>query len=111
MSNLAYNTKPELPSGYTPFGSVMKGREFIDISGFDGYRYGFNGQEKDNNMAGMGNINTAEFWEYDTRLGRRWNMDPKPDIALSDYACFRNSLIIFCDPLEMLLKLKAFSKD
>jgi hypothetical protein len=37
------------------------------------YRYGFNGQEKDDEVCGSGNLNTAEFWEYDTRLGRRWN--------------------------------------
>jgi hypothetical protein len=44
----------------------------------DRYRFGFNGQEKVNEIAGVGNHNTAEFWEYDTRLGRRWNLDPKP---------------------------------
>jgi hypothetical protein len=37
------------------------------------YRYGFNGQEKSDEIAGEGNHNTAEFWEYDTRTGRRWN--------------------------------------
>jgi hypothetical protein len=41
-----------------------------------GYRYGFNGQQKDEEIAGKGNHNTALFWEYDMRLGRRWNVDP-----------------------------------
>src|SRR6478736_3791665 len=40
------------------------------------YRYGFNGQEMSNEIKGVGNSYTAEFWEYDPRLGRRWNVDP-----------------------------------
>ena len=37
-------------------------------NGTNVYRFGFNGQEKDNEVAGFGNITTAEFWEYDCRL-------------------------------------------
>jgi hypothetical protein len=62
------------------------------------YRFGFNGQEKDNEIAGVGNHNTALFWEYDTRLGRRWNLDPKPQISISDYAVNYNNPIQHCDP-------------
>jgi hypothetical protein len=40
-----------------------------------GYGFAFNGQEKDDEVSGAGNTMTAEFWEYDTRLGRRWNVD------------------------------------
>jgi len=61
------------------------------------YRFGFNGQEKDNEIAGIGNSNTAQFWQYDTRLGRRWNLDPKPQIRISDYAAFGNNPIIHTD--------------
>jgi len=61
------------------------------------YRYRFNGQEQDNEIAGTGNIMSAEFWEYDARLGRRWNIDPKPDFSISSYACFRNNPILFND--------------
>jgi len=39
------------------------------------------------------------FWEYDTRLGRRWNLDPKPQISISDYAAFGNSPIGYTDLL------------
>jgi len=63
------------------------------------YRYRFNGQEQDNEIAGTGNIMTAEFWMYDTRLGRRWNVDPKPDASVSSYACFRNNPIWLNDVL------------
>jgi len=59
----------------------------------DNYRFGFNGQEKVNEIAGIGNHNTALFWEYDTRLGRRWNLDPKTQIGNSNYATFKNNPI------------------
>src|SRR5690625_390199 len=65
--------------------------------GGDRYRFGFNGQEKVNEIAGMGNHNTAEFWEYDTRLGRRWNVDPVDQISVSNYAVFRNNPLVFTD--------------
>jgi len=62
------------------------------------YRYSFNGQERDDEIAGAGNIMTAEFWEYDTRLGRRWNRDPVSYAWQSVYACFNNNPIYFIDP-------------
>ena len=68
-----------------------------DIFGTD-YRFGFNGQQKDNEIAGVGNMNTAMFWEYDTRLGRRWNLDPVFKASLSSYSCFANSPISIKDP-------------
>jgi murein DD-endopeptidase MepM/ murein hydrolase activator NlpD len=72
----------------------MPGRNFSSASG---YRFGFNGQEMDNEIAGKGNINTALYWEYDTRLGRRWNLDPKPDAEVSSFSCFRNNPIFLSD--------------
>jgi hypothetical protein len=61
------------------------------------YRFGFNTQEKDDEVYGAGNLNTAEFWEYDTRLGRRWNVDQKPKVEESPYATFANNPILFTD--------------
>jgi hypothetical protein len=61
------------------------------------YKYGFNTQEKDDEIAGEGNINTALFWEYDTRLGRRWNIDPIIKFYFSPYACISDNPIIFID--------------
>jgi len=63
------------------------------------YRYGFNGQEKDNEIAGEGNSYTAQFWQYDSRLGRRWNVDPKPNPSISNYATFANNPILYNDIL------------
>ena len=48
-------------------------------------------------VSGDGNHNTALFWEYDTRLGRRWNRDPKPNPSISDYVCFGNNPILLVD--------------
>jgi hypothetical protein len=42
----------------------------------EAYRYGMNTQEKDDEIYGKGNTFAALFWEYDARLGRRWNVDP-----------------------------------
>jgi RHS repeat-associated protein len=63
----------------------------------NGYTYGFNGQEKDDEVYGSGNLNTAEYWEYDTRLGRRWNLDPIVNEQESPYACFANNPIWIID--------------
>ena len=66
--------------------------------GKDAYEFGYNGQMKTNEIAGTGNHNTAEFWEYDTRLARRWNTDPKPHIGISDYSAFGANPIFNSDP-------------
>jgi hypothetical protein len=72
----------------------MPGRSF---SNGTGYRFGFNGQEQDNDINGKGNLNTATFWEYDTRLGRRWNVDPVVKLFESSYLTFANNPILFKD--------------
>lgn len=41
----------------------------------------------------FGNHNTATFGELDTRLGRRWNTDPKPNARTSVYSVFDNNPI------------------
>ncbi len=63
-----------------------------------GYRYGFNGMEKDDEVSGKGNSYTAEFWQYDSRLGRRWNIDPVVKHHESPYAAFANNPIYWKDP-------------
>jgi hypothetical protein len=78
---------------YYAFGMQMPGRK---LSG--GYRYGFGGQEMDNEIYDNGNAYTAEFWEYDTRIGRRWNRDIMDKPWISDYAVLGNNPIYFIDP-------------
>ncbi len=62
------------------------------------YRFGFNGQEKDDEVHGVGNTNTAQFWEYECRLGRRWNVDIKYKHYMSNYSTFGLNPILNIDP-------------
>jgi hypothetical protein len=95
------------------FGSPLIGRSYeADTS--NGYRFGMNTQEKDDEIYGKGNASSAEFWEYDTRLDRRWNLDPKPISSISQYACFNNSPIWLNDPFGDKFRIggdKQQSKD
>jgi hypothetical protein len=74
-----------------PFGSILS-----SVSKGE-YRYGFNTQEKDNEIYGEGNSYTAEYWQYDARLGRRWNVDPRPNPSISTYATFANNPLLYND--------------
>lgn len=60
------------------------------------YRYGMNGQEKDDEIAN--GVYSAEYWEYDSRLGRRWNVDPVTYAWISPYATFQNDPVLIADP-------------
>ena len=62
------------------------------------YEYSFNTQMHTDEISGTGNHTTALFWEYDTRLGRRWNLDPKPVAWESQYAVNRGNPILLNDP-------------
>lgn len=62
------------------------------------YRYGFNGQEKSNELNKDGNLYTAEFWEYDGRINRRWNTDPVTKPYESPYSVLGDNPISIIDP-------------
>ena len=63
------------------------------------YRFGFNGMEKDPEITGQeGSHYTAAFWEYDTRIARRWNVDPVDKPWESSYLAFSGNPIIMIDP-------------
>ena len=57
---------------YYPFGMGMPGRVFRPTD----YRFGFNGQEKDDEIKGSGNSYDFLFRIYDPRLGRFLSVDP-----------------------------------
>jgi RHS repeat-associated protein len=78
------------------FGMPMPGRNYQSSNS---YRYGMNGQEKDLEI--FEGAMTAEYWEYDPRIGRRWNTDPLSYPWQSPYVCFNNNPIIFVDPLGL----------
>jgi RHS repeat-associated protein len=82
---------------YYSFGMEMPGRSYAAGSAGN-YRYGFNGQEKTDEIAGAGNHTTAEFWEYDPRIGRRWNLDPKPSVGFSPYSVLAANPVSYVDP-------------
>lgn len=91
---------------YDPFGMLMVGRSFESGSG---YRYGFNSQEQDDEVYGNGNYNVAEFWGYDTRIGRRFNRDQVKIQYLSPYAVLANNPIRNIDLLGNIIDLSLFS--
>lgn len=72
---------------------AMPGRTYASTIG--GYRYAHNGQEKDGEI--FDGALSAEFWEYDSRLGRRWDTDPIACAWQTPYACFDNSPIVLAD--------------
>src|SRR5690606_16138237 len=59
------------------------------------YRFGFNGQEKDNEIKGIGNSLDFRFRVYDSRLGRFMSSDPlaKSFPWNSTYAFAENDVI------------------
>jgi hypothetical protein len=79
---------------YYAFGQQLYGRRYNSNK----VRAGFNGQEKTDEVSGSGNHTTAFFWEYDTRLGRRWNIDPMVKHWESPYAAFSDNPVLFRDP-------------
>jgi RHS repeat-associated protein len=58
---------------YAPFGMQLVGRTFRANSN---YRYGFQGQEKDDEIKGEGNLINYAFRIYDSRIGRFLSIDP-----------------------------------
>ena len=84
-----------LKAPISSFGSIMENRSYEADN--EGYRFSLNGQEKDDEIYGKGNTTSAEFWEYDARLGRRFNTDPVFKAYESPYACFGNNPIWIVD--------------
>jgi RHS repeat-associated protein len=59
-------------SDYSPFGVELDGR----MVSVDGYRFGFQNQEKDDEVKGEGNSINYTFRMHDPRLGRFLSVDP-----------------------------------
>ncbi len=79
----------------SPFGSSLPGRAWSDVN--RGYRYGFNGKEKDSETANDAYDFGARI--YDGRLGRWLSLDPlllqHPDV--SAYRMALNNPLFFVD--------------
>jgi RHS repeat-associated protein len=89
-----YNADVVTAGDYYPFGSQMPGRKYSQPN--SSYRYGFNGQENSDEIAA--GLTTAMYWEYDSRIGKRWNIDPVLRVWESPYSCFSNNPILQNDP-------------
>ncbi|MCC5945217.1 MAG: hypothetical protein JJT94_09790 [Bernardetiaceae bacterium] len=76
---------------YYPFGMAIHSRSWQS----EGYRFGFKTQEKTPEIAP--DTYTAELWQYDSRVARRWNVDPVDKPWESSYAAFANNPIWFVD--------------
>ena len=99
LNHLIFNTnsttvRSRTISDYSPFGVLLKERTVE--SAF--FRTGFQGQERDDEVGGNGNHYTAEYWEFNPRIGKRWDRDPVVKYHESPYACFANNPIWFKDP-------------
>jgi RHS repeat-associated protein len=78
-------------SDYSPFGVQLDERTVSSSS----YRYGFQGQEKDDEVKGSGNSMNYKYRMYDPRVGRFFAVDPlAPSYPHnSPYAFSENKLI------------------
>ena len=85
-----------MQSNLHSFGMLMKERTFSS----EHYRFGFNGQEKDNEVSGEGNHIDFGDRGYDPRRGQWWSIDDKYTKypMMSPYNFALNNPIIFRDP-------------
>ena len=82
-SNLAYGVCLQNTYDYSPFGVSLDGRT---VEG-DFYRYGFQKQEKDDEVSGINNFVNYTFRIQDTRVSRFLSCDPKSS-KFSEYSCY-----------------------
>ncbi|MEQ9263103.1 MAG: RHS repeat-associated core domain-containing protein [Owenweeksia sp.] len=85
----------------------MPGRTF---NGGD-YRYGFQGQEQDNEIKGTGNSINYKYRIYDPRIGRFLSIDPlTKDYPHNSPYAFSENRVIDAVELEGLEKIEAYVK-
>ncbi|MBL0095414.1 MAG: hypothetical protein IPP46_02170 [Bacteroidetes bacterium] len=79
----------------------------------NGYRFGFNGKEKDDEVKGVGNSLDFGARIYDSRLGRWLSVDPlhKKYPNISPYVFCANNPIIYIDKDGRDYELIVNSKD
>ena len=91
MPNLAVPLSDKIipieSSGMLDNNSVRE--EFLDGSLLDGRTFktflcNYYTKEMVDEEYDKGKLNTALFWEYDTRLGRQWNLDSKKLMSIYD---------------------------
>jgi RHS repeat-associated protein len=91
-------------SDYSGFGVQLDGR----TSENEGYRYGFQGQEKDDEIKGEGNSVNYKYRMHDPRVGRFFAVDPlAPKYPWNSTYAFSENIVIDSRELEGLEKWKA----
>src|SRR5690554_3869796 len=85
---------------YCPFGMQMAGRSFT--SG-DGYRYGFQGHLRDDEVSGSGNWYDFGDYGYNSRVIQRPSLDPLKSQfpGQSPYSVFNGNPMFYIDPTGM----------
>jgi RHS repeat-associated protein len=78
---------------YSPFGVELDGRSLRS----EGYRYGFNSMEKDDEVKGSGNSYDFGARMYDSRVGRWWSRDKIVKSDLSSYQFSRLNPLLYID--------------
>jgi hypothetical protein len=99
-TTIFFNPEITSTSDYYPFGAPMAGRGYSS----EAYRFGFNGNEKDDEVKGDDNHLSFGDFGCDPRLGKRWNIDP---LTLkypshSPFSVFNDNPIFFIDPTGMM---------
>ena len=78
----------------------------------DSYRYGFQNQEKDDEIKGGGNSYTTFYRQLDPRVGRWFSLDPKMSAWESPYVSMGNNPILYFDHLgDTVRRTPSFKKD
>ncbi len=91
---------------YTTFGAPLVDRQWYANNDSSGYRFGYQNQEKDDEVKGVGNIVSFSYRVHDARLGRFLSVDPltRNYAFNSPYAFSENSVIAYIE-LEGLEKI------
>ena len=103
--------QPEVSSisDYYPFGAPIKGRSFSSAE----YRFGYNTQEKDDEVNGTGNSYDYSARMYSARLGRWLSVDPMKKVTKQPYSSFNDNPIYYNDPTGMIAEVpgEIYSSD
>ncbi|WP_158548336.1 RHS repeat domain-containing protein [Marixanthomonas ophiurae] len=92
---------------YYPYGMLLDGRnESKD------YRFGFQGQEKDNEVKGSNNSINYKYRVHDPRLGRFFGVDPlSSKYPYNSTYAFSENIVINAIEMEGLEKVDSYDKE
>ncbi|MCD9611929.1 RHS repeat-associated core domain-containing protein [Tenacibaculum maritimum] len=96
-TNLSFNPEIIGYNDYYPFGMLVPNRH----GQADSYRYGFQGQEKDDEVKGEGNSINYKFRMHDPRVGRFLSIDPlESSFPWNSPYAFSENVVIHATELE-----------